>query len=181
MTDTIDKRHCDEHSRRLGEADDCTVYACAVAAQIDYPAMHEYLAELGRKPRSGFSAMKYREALRGLGFSLGLLGGPAYNWVDTYVEGGWVWNHRHGDYVWRDGHYRRTRKKIAPGIDYDSTTVKSLAKELTTGTYLVGTSGHVLCLRDGVVHDWTDGRCHRIRDVWEVTEYTYNRNTGGQS
>ena len=50
---TIDREHCRTHSAELREANDCTVYACAIAAQIDYPAMHEYLKEHGREPRRG--------------------------------------------------------------------------------------------------------------------------------
>ena len=34
--------------------------------------------------------------------------------------------------------------------------------------YLIGTRGHILGARDGKIQDWTDGRCHRIEDLYLV-------------
>lgn len=35
-------------------------------------------------------------------------------------------------------------------------------------TFMVRVSGHIFTIRNGVVEDWTDGRKHRIIDIWEV-------------
>ena len=35
-------------------------------------------------------------------------------------------------------------------------------------TYLVCTRRHILCVKGGQVHDWTEGRRHRILRVWQV-------------
>lgn len=49
-----------------------------------------------------------------------------------------------------------------------SRTPKRIGLELTKGTFLVGTRGHIFCLKDGEVCDWTDGRLHRIIEVYLV-------------
>jgi hypothetical protein len=35
-------------------------------------------------------------------------------------------------------------------------------------TYLLCTRGHVLAMHKGQVLDWTEGRSHRVTDIWEV-------------
>jgi hypothetical protein len=48
-------------------------------------------------------------------------------------------------------------------------SVKTVASKLRPNrTYLVHTSRHILCVKGGEVHDWTDGRCHRIQRVWQI-------------
>lgn len=166
----IDREHCRSAALDLREMNDCSVRACAVAAQIDYPGMHEYLAAYGREPRKGFSPAYYLQALRDLGFKVTRLDGPHMGYNEILVEGCWRYNWRAGREYFVHPHYRHTRIVTAPGKDYQARTVKTLARELTTGTYIVGVRGHVLCLRDGVVHDWTDGRYHRIETVDRVEE-----------
>ena len=52
---------------------------------------------------------------------------------------------------------------------FDARTIRSLEPEITsTGSYLVRTSRHILCVKNGVVEDWTRGRLHRIINVWRV-------------
>ena len=163
----IDREHCQIHSRQLRETRDCTVFACAVATQIDYPAMHEYLAAYGRKPRQGLHSHTYHQALRDLGVRLTPLHGPRFEYARIHVRASEKWD-RYGNWIYVPDHYRTIRRKVAAGEDFKSATVVTLAKELTEGTYLVGTPGHVLCLRDGVVHDWTEGKRHRVEDVYRV-------------
>ena len=59
--------------------------------------------------------------------------------------------------------FRRVPKKYWPGK-----TVASFAKEAGRGTYIVGTRGHMLCIKDGKVWDWTEGRRHRVESVYVV-------------
>lgn len=47
-------------------------------------------------------------------------------------------------------------------------TVRTLERELRRGVYLVWVRGHILAIKNGVVHDWTKGRCHRVKRVIEV-------------
>lgn len=163
----IDREHCRSASAQVNEANDCTVQACAVATQIDYPAMRDYLAGYGRKPRRGMMPMLYLKALRDLGCKLTKLDGPKYRIDATFIEGHYYVT-RDGLETYRNGFWRSTRKKIADGTDYNAATVRSLQRELTTGTYLVQTDGHLLCLRDGIAEDFTNGRLHRVELVYRV-------------
>lgn len=47
-------------------------------------------------------------------------------------------------------------------------TVKSAARILTKGKYFVKVRRHALALVNGKVQDWTEGRQHRIIQVWKV-------------
>lgn len=166
----IDRNHCADAARELNESNDCVVRACAVATGFSYKAMHEYLASYGRKHRKGMSPVIYHPALVALGFKLTKLKGPEVEWTGYWVEGHHRYYRKTGTYAWVPETYRHKRRVIGPGEDYNAATVKSLAKELTKGTYLVGTSGHVACLKDGEVHDWTAGRRHRVEDVYKIEE-----------
>lgn len=46
-------------------------------------------------------------------------------------------------------------------------TVRALGKQpLGKRTMLVFTATHVLAVKDGTIMDWTDGRLHRIKDIY---------------
>jgi hypothetical protein len=50
-------------------------------------------------------------------------------------------------------------------------TVSSLSQHLpSTGRYLVHVRGHVLAFDGGTVKDWSEGRRHRIKDVYQVVK-----------
>jgi hypothetical protein len=50
-------------------------------------------------------------------------------------------------------------------------TVSTITKKLPSkGTFIAYVRGHVLTIRDGVVMDWTEGRRHRIRNVYQVVK-----------
>lgn len=171
MTLKIDKQHCDAHSEQLREFNDCTVYACAITTQTDYPTMHEYLAkECGRVRGKGLPPYKYQSALRALGYDLIELRGPSLSWVEHWVEGHYKYD-RWGRSTWVNGHDRRKLVKVDDDGDYNARTVGVLRKELKKGIYLVGTKAHVLALVDGVVYDYRQGRNadrRIVRDVIEV-------------
>jgi hypothetical protein len=169
MSMIIDKEHCKAASALAGENRDCSVVACAVAAQIDYNGMREYLATYGRETGGGLYAHQYHDALKALGLTLTKLKGPRYDYTQTLVAGCDVLNRRTREWHWKEEHYRTTRKVARAGEDYNGATVVTLARELTVGTYLVSVNRHVLCLRDGVVQDWAAGRRHRIESVHRVT------------
>lgn len=67
----------------------------------------------------------------------------------------------------------RTREFRAKGVK----TVNNLRGALPKrGIFIVYTARHVLCARNGEVHDWTDGRRHRVQEVYEiVTRKAYGR------
>jgi hypothetical protein len=50
-------------------------------------------------------------------------------------------------------------------------TVSSITTKLPSkGTFIAYVSGHVLTVRDGKVMDWTEGRRHRIKKVYQVVK-----------
>jgi len=53
---------------------------------------------------------------------------------------------------------------------YKARTVRTLGREMknVSGSYLVWVRGHILCIRDGEVCDWTNGRLHRIQKIAKV-------------
>ena len=53
-------------------------------------------------------------------------------------------------------------------------TVRTLARVMKghKGKWLVRTSQHVLAVEDGKIHDWTNGRLHRIQTVVKVVPAT---------
>jgi hypothetical protein len=54
---------------------------------------------------------------------------------------------------------------------FQAKTIRTLKREIPSeGTFLVRTSGHILCVQDGEVHDWTNGRVHKILTIEQVTK-----------
>ncbi len=50
-------------------------------------------------------------------------------------------------------------------------TVSTIARQLPpTGKFMCLIKGHIFCVRDGVVLDWSEGRRHHIKAVWQVIE-----------
>lgn len=53
-------------------------------------------------------------------------------------------------------------------------TVRTLERHIPkAGVFLAYTSrrSHVLCIRDGYVHDWSRGRLNRIAEVYEIVPF----------
>ena len=48
-------------------------------------------------------------------------------------------------------------------------TVRTAARVLRKGKFLIKVRGHLLAIVDGEVMDWTAGRQHRIQQAWRVT------------
>lgn len=166
-TTTIDRLHCRNAALALRETNDCVVRALSVATQLPYAEMHTYLAtDYGRKPRKGMYTGQYHRALEALGYTLKRLSGPKYATKHKFIQG--HWRYTRGTHTWVEDQFRAIRRKVGPGVDYSAATVTTIARELPKGTYLVATDHHVLCLRDGVVHDHTEGRRTRIESVYEV-------------
>lgn len=59
-------------------------------------------------------------------------------------------------------------KDVTPLVVPHTKTVRAFGARNYRGTYLIRTKGHILCSKNGIVQDWTVGRCHRILNVWRV-------------
>lgn len=75
--------------------------------------------------------------------------------------------------------FETTTKAVISALDYDAVditsrvrgkTVKTVARELHNGRFLVRVSRHILAVVDGKVEDWTDGRQHRVKQVLKVVK-----------
>lgn len=47
-------------------------------------------------------------------------------------------------------------------------TARTIGNDLRRGRFVVLYRGHLAALVDGVIHDWTDGRCHRVLGVYKL-------------
>lgn len=50
-------------------------------------------------------------------------------------------------------------------------TVRTIPKQLPRGIFLLRTSKHILCVKNGKAHDWTAGRGHRVTDIYRVERW----------
>tara|TARA_R110000822_G_scaffold110654_4_gene240923 strand:- start:5196 stop:5810 length:615 start_codon:yes stop_codon:yes gene_type:complete len=56
-------------------------------------------------------------------------------------------------------------------ISTSAKTIRTLGRVLPrSGQFLIRVRGHVAGVSDGRVNDWSEGRCHRILNVWRVEE-----------
>lgn len=134
-------------TRRFKETNDCGVKAVAAATGASYSDVHARFAAKGRKRRSGVINYWIRNVLVDMGYGVGQV--PTRDTTRLMLEAmGKTGNKtltvgqidKHPE-VWQDGR-----------------------------TYLIFTPGHVACVVDGVVHDWTRGRRNRIEAIWLVCE-----------
>lgn len=143
-------------SKKWREENDCTVKALAIATNSTYEKAHGALALRGRSYRKGVRMEAVWGALAEFGFEAEtVFNRREVEWDDD----GWLTTDAQKERVKK---YRRSR--WAKGK-----TIKSVAGYLPQrGVFLIETRAHVLCVRAGQVHDWTDGRRHRITKVHRI-------------
>lgn len=131
-------------SKSFGERGDCAVITVATACVVSYERAHEALRLAGRKDRAGTFLCQTERAIESLGFKL-------RRWTSA-------------EYVAKVHSYG---KKISCITTHHP---DRFPKHWATGTFLFSCSGHILCVKDGVNHDWTRGRAKRVIWVHEVTK-----------
>jgi len=149
-------------SDKWGEENDCTVKALAIATNSTYEKAHGALALRGRSYRKGTSMGRVFDTLKDWGYTVK----TEYNrfdierserWKDEDMTNSFITDIHEKANKWRRSRWAKAR------------TIKSITKHLPKrGVFLIETSRHVLCVRAGEVHDWTDGRRHRITDVHRI-------------
>ena len=149
-----------KRSAKWRESNDCTVKALAIATKSTYEKAHGALALRGRSFGKGVHMNEVWKALGDLGFEAETV----FNRFDIERAERWP----AAEYPGMSGvekeanKWRRSRWAKAK-------TIKSVAGYLPQrGVFLIETSAHVLCVRAGQVHDWTDGRRHRITKVHRI-------------
>lgn len=53
-------------------------------------------------------------------------------------------------------------------LGFRGRSIQTVRKQNPTGVYLIQTKGHILCLRDGVIEDWSKTRSLRVTTVTKV-------------
>lgn len=123
-------------ARALGERNDCAVKALAVALGVGYATAHAALARAGRKPGRSTPTWMTDAAARSLGFLL----------VD---------------------HKSAVKRRL--GVRSKNMTVRQLSQRpdilKAFGPCLIRVRGHIMGARDGVIHDWADGRGFYVNAV----------------
>lgn len=136
-----------EKAQSLGEKADCAVRAIAVACNVPYETAHAKLCELGRRHGRATHTTEIRSAICELGGRVQEYSFKQYREMVAQYPGKhcmkqYITTHHPDRFpkVWRDGK-----------------------------TYLFFTRGHVLCIKDGVNHDWTRGRSMKVTHIWEIS------------
>ena len=153
---TKEYRRVSKRSAKWRETNDCTVKALAIATKSTYEKAHGALALRGRN----FGKGVHMEAVWGALAEFGFEAETVFNRREVeWDDDGWTTTDAQKE---RAKNYRRSR--WAKGK-----TIKSVAGYLPQrGVFLIETRAHVLCVRAGKVHDWTDGRRHRITKVHRI-------------
>ena len=127
----------------MNESNDCSVKALAIGLNVDYMIAHEALRLQGRKNREGAMSFDILVAARKLGFDLHHV--DPQEFIAKYPGG-----HKNLKNV-TTHHMDRFNKVWADGE-----------------RYLVLTPRHVLAVVDGVNHDWTKGKAHRVVSIYRI-------------
>lgn len=144
-------------SDRWRERNDCTVKALAIATGKTYEQAHGALALRGRNFRKGTTMDTVFLALSDLGFT-------EKEVFCRFLSEQHMNKHLTASHKEKAAKYRRSR--WAKGK-----TMKSIKPHLPQrGVYLIETSTHLLCVRAGEIHDWTNNRQHRIVKVHHITK-----------
>ena len=157
---TKEYRRVSKRSAKWRETNDCTVKALAIATKSTYEKAHGALALRGRN--------------FGKGTSMGRVFGTLKDWGYTVKT-----EYRKSDIDriqrWKELGFGLDDSDIETMKDFKRSrwskgkTIRSIVPHLPSrGVFLIETSSHVLCVRGGQVHDWTDGRRHRITDVHRI-------------
>ena len=133
-------------SAKLGEQNDCTVIALALACDAPYAEAHAVLAELGRKPGRGiyFNGPTMHAAVARFGFKAERVN--LCDLIATYP-----------------GAHARLKSVTTHHPD-------RFAAVWPEGTFLMFTAGHVLCIKNGLNHDHTRGRAKRAVSLFKIVK-----------
>ena len=144
-----------KRSRKWGETNDCTVIALAIATGNPYEVAHGALALRGRSFRKGVAMYQVFQALEDLGFDR-----------EKVFE---RWTLDHGTEFTESSPSHQAAKRYRRSRWANVKTVRTLPEHLPKrGVFLIETASHVFCARAGEVHDWTEGRKHRITNIHRI-------------
>lgn len=136
-------------SDKIGEWNDCTVVAVALATNTPYETVHKMLADLGRVKGRGTSIANMKEVCLKLGYEMKAWSMQEYiNMLHAYPKS---WRAT----VITTHQPRRCPKAWAP---------------LKDRRFIFHTARHVAAVIDAKVHDWSINNSLRVNTVYEVTK-----------
>lgn len=133
-----------EISGWVGEKNDCGVKAIAIATGADYGTVRVLMRKHGRKDGSGSPIEAMQATIRELGFECEL-----YDFDQIIAR------------------YPAPHNKLRSVTTHHPVR---FAKVWPKGTFLLFSRGHVACIKDGVTHDWSQGRALRSQQMWKIVK-----------
>lgn len=133
-------------SNAMGEKNDCSVKAVALACGAEYEVAHRTMAVNGRRNGRGAYTNEILKAVADLGYKAERA--HIQDFIDQYPKG-----HRDVLRNVTTHHPARFNNVWADG-----------------NTYLMFTKRHVLTIINGTNHDWTNGRAMRAISVYKITK-----------
>lgn len=153
-----------QSARNLRDSGYCAVIAVSIACGVSYATAEHMLAVNGRKFGKGTPTDVIWRAVKGFGFKLKEID-LSHNWKRKpwakfcsrrFVDEGW-------------GEKIKCRRLA------ECRTPRTLARVLPKNAVLLvrvssGSGSHIFCARGGEIHDWTENRCNRIQNMYQVTK-----------
>ena len=132
----------------------CTIVASSVAFNIDYKKVHKFYMANGRKKNRGLLPYHTEKLIRKLAK---LEGFKVTTFKPRFIAG----NIR--KWVAVDGKSAEILLTISKHL-----TPNNQSLFLPKGNYIMGVSGHVIGIKNGIVHDWTSGGKHRAKVLYKI-------------
>ena len=138
---------------------DCAVIAVSIATDTDYDVVHKMMKKNGRKDGKGTPYDIIMKTLAELGYTTNAL--------------------REDSYTWGRRRYKKVKRVLRTVVGRSYEVLKFVNADtigqmndhkLPEGTFLVQTYSHILAVKDGKVHDWTNGRRHRPFRILELVK-----------
>ena len=150
-----------------GDDNQCTVIASSVVFNVPYSKMHEFYAQNGRKYGKGLTGTLTNKMIMKVakinGYkvtSYGIMKKYSYAGNSRQFLGCKYVELKNVDCKKNDGEVLVQSKH--------QLTVNNFRNYLPRGNYIFGINGHVLAVKNGAVHDWTENRKHKITRIWTV-------------
>ena len=146
----------------------CTLVSASVAFNMDYKKIYDFYMANGRKKHRGLAPFHTDRLLRKLakqeGFKVTLFR-PTFelNNLRKWVSGVDVWENGERSYP----QFKPDNNETLTSA-YKHITPNNQSEYLPINNYVMGVTGHVIGIKNGVVHDWTEGRKHQAKKIWRV-------------
>tara|TARA_A100001515_G_scaffold143650_1_gene145337 strand:+ start:664 stop:1230 length:567 start_codon:yes stop_codon:yes gene_type:complete len=126
----------------------CTVISASIAFDKDYQETYDFFRANGRLDNRGLSPYRTDKMFRKFAK---LHNYTVESYVPRYSSRKWNWINLQGSHFNSEKSY----KCIAITKTKTAITINNFNDYLPLGTYILGVSGHVLAVKNGIIHDWS--------------------------